>query len=225
MQGKSADLAKRAIPSLRKTLILLTFGKYRPKKTLLPSEGTFSTSSASNPLSIPTSARPSSCSRYPSARKPYGIMPANGILHAQQAPQIMLSPNGVQPHFAAAPMVAPPATGGWATVSPMNATGPRPPVPGTGVFLPPGSVHIYPTQQLPGTPTSVETIYGNGSEKPASNSNASDSSPNITTDLIEPVPECNSDGWCLDTAAVAPNQEHHHSVEKADDNLPESVAK
>ncbi|XP_042430706.1 RNA demethylase ALKBH10B-like isoform X1 [Zingiber officinale] len=231
MQGKSADLAKRAIPSLRKTLILLTFGKYRPKKTLLPSEGTFFSSSAANPLSIPTSARPSSFSRYPSARKPYGIMPANGILHAQQAPQIMLSPNGVQPRFAAAPMVAspalpsgPPATVGWAAASSMNATGPRPPVPGTGVFLPPGSVHIYPIQHLPGTPISAQTIYDNRSEKP-SNSNASDCSTNITTDLSEPVPECNGDGWCLDTAAVAPNQEQTDSVEKADDNLSESVAK
>ncbi|XP_073100601.1 RNA demethylase ALKBH10B-like, partial [Elaeis guineensis] len=56
MQGKSADLAKHAIPSLCKQRILLTFGKSQPKKTF-PSEGMrFPSSSAPPPSHWVTSS-------------------------------------------------------------------------------------------------------------------------------------------------------------------------
>lgn len=216
MQGKSADLAKRAIPSLRKKQILLTFGKYQPKKTPLPSEGLFSTSYDANPVSIPTSVRPSNFFRYPSAHKPFGIMPANGILHTQQGQQNMPPPTVVQPLFAAALPAMPTTTIGWTTAAPpRHPAGPRPPVPGTGVFLPAGSTHTYAAQQQPGPPISAQGIYDNGSEKPVSNSNvsSSDSSLNIfTTILSGPDPERNG---CLGTTSAASNHEHHNSVDKS----------
>ncbi|XP_074555662.1 uncharacterized protein LOC141811538 [Curcuma longa] len=223
MQGKSADLAKRAIPSLHKKQILLTFGKHQPKKTLLPSEGLFSTSYDANPVSIPTSVRPSNFFRYPSAHKPFGMMPANGVLHKQQGQQNMPPPTVVQPLFAAAPTVAslalpamPPTTIGWTTAAPpRHPAGPRPPVPGTGVFLPPGSTHTYATQQLPVPPISAQGINDNGSEKPVSSSNAasSNSSQNIITTILSgPDPERNG---CLGTASAVSNHEHHNSVDKS----------
>ncbi|CAL9170461.1 unnamed protein product [Musa hybrid cultivar] len=239
MQGKSADLAKRAIPSLRKQRILVTFGKSRPKKTL-PSEASFFPSSAVYPASGPSSARPPNSSRHPSGRRNYGVIPTTGVLQAPSIHPQSMSPNGVQPLFvAAAPVVAssampypaptmtPPATAGWTVTAPPRHPSPRLPVPGTGVFLPPGSVHLPPSQQLQMVPVPAESSYApqqtfslpesNGVEKPNCNSYAS---PNNVKDSTVPSLKTKS------TGNAGANKEQQSAVaEKPVNNLTEIVAK
>ncbi|XP_064969768.1 RNA demethylase ALKBH10B isoform X4 [Musa acuminata AAA Group] len=239
MQGKSADLAKRAIPSLRKPRILVTFGKSRPKKTL-PSEASFFPSSAVYPASGPSSARPPNSSRHPSGRRNYGVIPTTGVLQAPSIHPQSMSPNGVQPLFvAAAPVVAssampypaptmtPPATAGWTVTAPPRHPSPRLPVPGTGVFLPPGSVHLPPSQQLQMVPVPAESSYApqqtfalpesNGVEKPNCNSYAS---PKNVKDSAVPSLKTKS------TGNAGANKEQQSAVaEKPVNNLTEIVAK
>nr|XP_018679072.1 PREDICTED: uncharacterized protein LOC103977152 isoform X4 [Musa acuminata subsp. malaccensis] len=239
MQGKSADLAKRAIPSLRKQRILVTFGKSRPKKTL-PSEASFFPSSAVYPASGPSSARPLNSSRHPSGRRNYGVIPTTGVLQAPSIHPHSMSPNGVQPLFvAAAPVVAssampypaptmtPPATAGWTVTAPPRHPSPRLPVPGTGVFLPPGSVHLPPSQQLQMVPVPAESSYApqqtfalpesNGVEKPNCNSYAS---PKNVKDSTVPSLKTKS------TGNAGANKEQQSAVaEKPVNNLTEIVAK
>ncbi|XP_018679072.2 RNA demethylase ALKBH10B-like isoform X4 [Musa acuminata AAA Group] len=239
MQGKSADLAKRAIPSLRKPRILVTFGKSRPKKTL-PSEASFFPSSAVYPASGPSSARPPNSSRHPSGRRNYGVIPTTGVLQAPSIHPQSMSPNGVQALFvAAAPVVAssampypaptmtPPATAGWTVTAPPRHPSPRLPVPGTGVFLPPGSVHLPPSQQLQMVPVPAESSYApqqtfalpesNGVEKPNCNSYAS---PKNVKDSAVPSLKTKS------TGNAGANKEQQSAVaEKPVNNLTEIVAK
>ncbi|CAL9110608.1 unnamed protein product [Musa textilis] len=245
MQGKSADLAKRAIPSLRKQRILVTFGKSRPKKTL-PSEASFFPSSAVYPASGPPSARPPTSSRHPSGRKNYGVIPSTGVLQAPSIHPQNMSPNGVQPLFvAAAPVVAssampypaptmtPPATGGWTVTAPPRHPSPRLPVPGTGVFLPPGSVHLPPSQQLQMVPVPAESSdapqqttlampESNGVEKPNCNSHAPPkTSPRNVKDSTGPsLMKTKSAG-----DAAANNEQQSAVAEKPVNNLTEIVAK
>ncbi|WOL02607.1 hypothetical protein Cni_G11326 [Canna indica] len=166
MQGKSADIAKRAIPSLRKQRILLTFGKCRSRKDL-QSEGLFSSSAIQPTSTGPLSVRPTNFSRHPSGWKHYGVIPSNGVVQAPPIhPQNLPPPNAVQPLFMAPPMVASaavpytptvtPPTNGWTVPAPPLHPAPRLPVPGTGVFFPPGSVDSSSSQQLAAAPTSDE---------------------------------------------------------------------
>ncbi|RWW18100.1 hypothetical protein GW17_00017942, partial [Ensete ventricosum] len=188
MEGKSADLAKRAIPSLRKQRILLTFGKSQPKNTF-PSEGLFSPSSAACPASASSSARPTNFSRHPPGRK-LQVPPIH--------PQSMSPPNGVQSLF-----VAPPTTAGRTVAAPPMHPTPRFPVPGTGVFLPPGSVHLPPpSQQLPVAPIS------SGAQKPNCNN---DASPKNIQDLTRPKLE--SDG-CLSIDNASPDEQKNVAAKK-----------
>ncbi|XP_042408634.1 RNA demethylase ALKBH10B-like [Zingiber officinale] len=226
MHGKSADLAKRAIPSLTKARILLTFGKFRPKKTL-PSDGYISSSS--------------SFSRYPLSRKQYGVIPANGLVQAQPAPQNISPPNGVQQLFVAGPVVAAPvlpyplptsipnANSGWTMAAPpRHPTAPRLPVPGTGVFIPPGSVHFPQTQQLPGASISAEVTYvpndlafsGKNCTENLSfiNDTSCKTSPKIATGVTEPDPECNG---CLTIGNAAANPEQRNAVDEKLDSFRE----
>ncbi|KAI3778748.1 hypothetical protein L2E82_08131 [Cichorium intybus] len=115
MEGKSADYAKHAIPSIRKQRILVTFAKSLPKQWAPPP-------------------------------KHYVQVATSGAVHPPPVPvSVPVRPNGIQPvyipaamAFPAPPMVLPPPspTAGWAP--PRQAAPPRLPVPGTGVFLPPG---------------------------------------------------------------------------------------
>lgn len=206
MEGKSADLAKRAIPSLRKQRILMTFGKSQPKNAF-PSEGLFSPSSAACPASASSSARPTNFSRHPPGRK-LQVPPMH--------PQSTSLPNGVQPLFMAPPVV-PPTTVGWTVAAPPMHPNPAFPVPGTGVFLPPGSVHSPPSQQRPVAPISSGAFYApqtfassesNGSEKPNCNN---DASPKNTQDLTEPKLEY--DG-CLSIDNAAPDEQKNVAANK-----------
>ncbi|KAJ8501196.1 hypothetical protein OPV22_011748 [Ensete ventricosum] len=241
MQGKSADLAKRAIPSLSKQRILVTFGKSRLKKTL-PSEASFFPSSAVYPASGPSSARPPNPSRHPSGRKNYGVIPTTCVLQAPSIHPQSMPPNGVQPLFvaaapvvassampypAAAPTMTPPATAGWTVTAPPRHPSPRLPVPGTGVFLPPGSVHLPPSQQLQMVPVPAESSYAppqtfalpesNGMEKPNCDSYAS---PKNVKDSTGPSLKTKN------TGNAATNKEQQSAVaEMPVNSLTEIVAK
>nr|CAD1832765.1 unnamed protein product [Ananas comosus var. bracteatus] len=146
LQGKSADLVKRAIPSVCKQRVLLTFGKSQPKKPILHPEGSYFTSTTAPPPSpwggISSPVRPSNLPR----PKHFGALPSTGVLPAPSVrPPHVLPANGIQPLFVG-PSPAPPATmaypapppsPGWVSVAPPSRhSAPRLPIPGTGVFLP-----------------------------------------------------------------------------------------
>ncbi|URE44616.1 Hydroxyproline-rich glycoprotein family protein [Musa troglodytarum] len=239
MQGKSADLAKRAIPALRKQRFLLTFGKSRPKNTL----------PTVYPASGLSSVRSPNFYRHPSGRKYYGDIPTTGVLQALPFhSQNMPPPNGAQPVFVTPPVVASaavpyptptmmaPTTAGWTVAAPPRHTAPQVPVPGTGVFLPPGSVHLPPSQQFSVAPISVAASYtphifaspeSNGVEKPSCNDDASPkislkTSPNSITDLTGPKLEHNG---CLSSGNAASDEEQQAVANKFVNKLTENVAK
>lgn len=212
MQGKSADLAKRAIPSLCKQRILLTVGKSMSKKTLI-SEGLFS-SPAGHPTFDPLSVRthPSSSALFVQPIHPLGIQPPNGA-----------QPLFVQP-LAAAPFPSPMLSA--ALIHP----GHRQSVSGTGVFLPPGSIHPAPPKH-----TSTEVIDAsqvvtlpdsNASERPICNGDASPkiqrkTSPNSTAGSAGPKLESNG---CSSNTDSAPSSEQQDAVtKKLASNLTENV--
>nr|CAD1832924.1 unnamed protein product [Ananas comosus var. bracteatus] len=92
LQGKSADLVKRAIPSVRKQRVLLTFGKSQPKKPILHPEGSYFTSTTAPPPSpwggISSPVRPSNLPR----PKHFGALPSTGVLPAPSVrpPHVLL---------------------------------------------------------------------------------------------------------------------------------------
>ncbi|KAI3734144.1 hypothetical protein L6452_13607 [Arctium lappa] len=164
MEGTSADYAKHAIPSIRKQRILVTLTKSQPKRTMLSE----SQRSPSAPVAPPTHWAPPptrSPNHIPNHMGPkhYVQVPTTGVLPAAAVRPQLPPPNGIQPIFVpsavaspmafpAAPMgLPPPASAGWATAPPLRQHAPpRLPVPGTGVFLPPGS----------GNSTSIEPSNG-----------------------------------------------------------------
>lgn len=149
MQGKSSDLARHAIPSIRKQRIILTFGKSNPRRPF-PIENSripISPVSSSQSSWIAPSGRPSAPRHSSSGLKHYGVVPATGVLPPPSLrPQHIPPPNGIQPLFASPTQVPQTIT----MVTPSIHPGPRLPVPGTGVFLPPpGSGHSPPLQPPP----------------------------------------------------------------------------
>ncbi|KAG1342702.1 RNA demethylase ALKBH10B [Cocos nucifera] len=218
IQGKSADLAKHAIPSLRKQCTFLTFGKSQPKNSI-PSEDLRLFSSTIPPPSPrgSTSVRPQNVARHSSGPKHYGVVPTTGVLPAPPIhPQHLPPSNGIPPIFIAPSPVAPaavaypapvpvtPSSAAWTVAAPARHSAPRLPVPGTGVFLPPpGSGHSPTLQQPPvapgstGTSTPPDTIglpenESNGLEKPNCINNASSkTSPKSGADETGPKLDCN----------------------------------
>ncbi|XP_044493278.1 RNA demethylase ALKBH10B-like [Mangifera indica] len=146
MQGKSADFAKHAIPSIRKQRILITFTKSQLKK-FVASDSQRLPSSALAPLPHwgPPPSRSPNHIHHPVGSKHYAPVPTTGVLPVPIRTQIP-PPNGVQPLFVTtpvaqgmpfpAPVPIPAGSSGWAAAPPRHPP-PRLPVPGTGVFLPP----------------------------------------------------------------------------------------
>ncbi|GAB2279927.1 hypothetical protein Dimus_014562 [Dionaea muscipula] len=177
LQGRSADVARCAIPSIRKHRILVTLTKSQPRRAV-PADGQRLHSSAPQVASWgPPPSRPSSHIRpkqhYPSSMTTAGVLPAPPI-----RPQVLPPPpNGVLPVFVAAPVatavtfpaavpIPPSGSAGWAVAAapPRHPPPPRLPVPGTGVFLPPpGSGNSSPTQQLSTTPAEASSPLENAS--------------------------------------------------------------
>ncbi|KAK8966990.1 hypothetical protein KSP40_PGU010059 [Platanthera guangdongensis] len=157
LQGKSLELARHAIPSVRKPRIILTFGKSNPRRPY-PLESPRSiamTPPAHSSLGTP-SGRPC-VHRHSSGLKQYIVVPATGVLQASPVrPQHLPPSNSMPPLFAPptpvspaslpfpSPAQVPPVSPRWPLVAPSHP-GTRLPVPGTGVFLPPpGSSHSQP---------------------------------------------------------------------------------
>lgn len=147
MQGRSTEFAKYAIPSIRKQRILVTFTKLQLRRIKSGDSQRFP-SSAGGPVSqwVPPSRSPNHIRR-PFGPKHYGSMSTTGVLPIPGVrPQF--APANMQPIFVPAtvapampfpaPVALPPASAGWA-VPPLRHPPPRLPLPGTGVFLPPGS--------------------------------------------------------------------------------------
>ncbi|GFY91104.1 hypothetical protein Acr_07g0013000 [Actinidia rufa] len=171
MQGKSADFARHAIPTLRKQRILVTFTKSQPKKTTV-GDGQRLPSAPVAPTShwAPIPSRSPNHIRHPGP-KHYGPGPTTGVLAPPPVcPQIAPPPNGIQPPlFVPAPVAAampfpapvalPPASAGWAVPPPRHPL-PRVPVPGTGVFLPPTGSGNSSTQHLSSTTETDASFSG-----------------------------------------------------------------
>lgn len=145
MQGKSSDFAKHAIPSLRKQRILITFTKCQPKKST-HGENRFSPPTVVQPSHwVPSSQRSFNNVPHPAGSKQFASASTANVLAPPIHPPIP-TPNGIQPLLmsptvvqaipfqATLPIAAPSA--GW-TATPPRHPPPHPPVPGTGVFLPP----------------------------------------------------------------------------------------
>ncbi|KAI4382337.1 hypothetical protein MLD38_008313 [Melastoma candidum] len=187
MQGLAADLAKHAIPPIRKQRILVTFTKCQPRKPI-PGDARVPAPTAVQPpqWGLPT-PRPLNHVPHPAASKHFppgpgttGALPATAI-----HPQISAT-NGMPTLYVAAPVVpaipfpgpvAIPATpSGWTTVPQRHPPPPHLPAPGTGVFLPP---------QGSGNPSSPELSSGE------QNRNASVSPNGKQADMKKGRPEAN----------------------------------
>ncbi|TXG57129.1 hypothetical protein EZV62_018442 [Acer yangbiense] len=166
MQGRSADFAKHAIPSIRKQRVIVTFTKSQPKKSI-PNDGQRLPSPAlvpSPPWGPPPSRSPNHIRH--SGPKHYAPVPTTGVLPAPAIRSQIPPPNGVAPLFVTAPVSPamafpaavpiPPGSTGWLAAPPRHHPPPRLPIPGTGVFLPPpGSGGGSSPQQVPTTATEV----------------------------------------------------------------------
>ncbi|KAJ8562886.1 hypothetical protein K7X08_031338 [Anisodus acutangulus] len=148
MQGRSTEFTKYAIPSIRKQRILVTFTKLQLRRIMSGDSQRFPSSAGGLvPHWVPPSRSPNHIRHPFGGPKHYGSMPTTGVLHVP-AVHPQLAPANVQPIFVPAavapampfpaPVALPPASAGWAAPRPRHPA-PRLPLPGTGVFLPPGS--------------------------------------------------------------------------------------
>ncbi|CAM0872200.1 unnamed protein product [Alopecurus aequalis] len=164
LQGRSADVAKRSIPATRKQRILLTFGKSVARKLIPPESAARSTPSLT-PSPMPSWGPPSRpANMRPHSQSPthFGFAPASNVLPAPTAGPHHIPPSdGMQPLFVAPAPVAAAAipfpaavplsntAPAWIPEAAPRPAPPRLPVPGTGVFLPPGSGHqLLPPHQM-----------------------------------------------------------------------------
>ncbi|PPD71680.1 hypothetical protein GOBAR_DD31422 [Gossypium barbadense] len=144
MEGKSADFAKHALPSVRKHRMLVTFTKYQPKKSVADNQRPPSPSVSQSPQWGPPSSRSLNRFRHSAGTKHFAAIPTNGVLPAAAIQQQIPPANVVQPLFVPAPAIpfpAPvpilPGSTGWSAAAGQRHFPPHLPIPGTGVFLPP----------------------------------------------------------------------------------------
>lgn len=210
MQGKSADFAKHALPSVRKQRILVTFTKYQPKKSSTDNQRFPSPSQ----WGLPPSRSPNHF-RHSAGPKHYAAIPTTGVLPAPPIPP----PNGVQTLFVHAPVAPaipfpapvpiPPGSTGWpAAPSRHPPPPPRPPVPGTGVFLP-GSGNSS-SQQLSTTATELKIPVETTSppkENDSGKLNHQTTSPKGKLDGESPKQDCNGNVDGTDSGRAAMKEE------------------
>ncbi|KAK4780531.1 hypothetical protein SAY87_016637 [Trapa incisa] len=152
MQGKSADFAKYSLPTLRKQRILIAFTKFQPKRSI-PMDNHPSPALIQTSFRGPVPHKQINHIRNPAGSKYFGSVPPKNVLSATP---IIPTINGMQQLLVATPSVPFPtsvpisttSTTGWVTAPPHNQP-PHPNVPGTGVFLPPGSGNPSCHDQLP----------------------------------------------------------------------------
>lgn len=145
MRGRSTDFTRYALPALQKQRILVTFTKSQPKR----SGGHYpSATAATQSQWMPPQSRSANHRHNSLSSKHHPLVSTTG---ASPPPAICMPlppANCVQPIFMPtavapvlplpAPVAVPPTSVGWTVAGPRHAP-PRLPVPGTGVFLPPGS--------------------------------------------------------------------------------------
>ncbi|KAI3453205.1 hypothetical protein Pfo_009868 [Paulownia fortunei] len=226
MQGRSADFARHAIPSLRKQRILVTLVKSQPKKInagdvhRLPSIAAPSSNWTPPPSRSPNHIRPV-------AAKHFGPVPPTGVLptHARQQ---LPPPNGIQPMFVPnpvapgiafpAPVALPPASAGWPAGPPRHPP-PRLPVPGTGVFLPSQSSGNSSNQPASTVATENITIETSAGSEDYGIGKSNCSLPKA--DVQVPQQECNgstdgtSGGTVITKEKEHENHENHDSAKSA----------
>ena len=198
MQGKSADCAKHAIPSIHKQRILITFAKSQPKQSLPIEDQLLASPATSHSSTAPIrTTNHISHNHHQLAPKHYSSVEVTGVL---PAPSLRAPPNSTQPLFVPVPATFPmqcstpvpiqPGSTGWA-ISPPRHPPPQILVPGTGVFLPPPR-SANSSQHLQGTVTPTTSIKQNGK----SNHNNTNGSPKGKMDGNMQMQECsgNADG-------------------------------
>ncbi|KAL8157658.1 RNA demethylase ALKBH10B isoform X2 [Apium graveolens] len=163
MQGRSSDFARHALPALQKQRILVTLTKSQPKK---PSGGHYSSAMTQSHWAPPhnRSSNHIHNSLSPKHQAPVstaGVLPAPPIcmpIPPSNGVQPLFMPTAVTPVLPFPPPVAlPPTSAGWTVGGPRHPP-PRLPVPGTGVFLPPGSGDAV---NHPSTNESLSTLAEN----------------------------------------------------------------
>ncbi|KAG8100907.1 hypothetical protein GUJ93_ZPchr0444g28993 [Zizania palustris] len=217
LEGKSADVAKRALPATCKQRILLSFGKSGSRKHV-QSESSLPIAPPLTPPPMPWGAalRSGNISSYPSSPKQLVYSPSNRVPVVSTPGLDQIPSNGMQTVFAAPAPVTPKAVPFASAVTLPNAaatwmaeTAPRPasprfPFQGTGVFLPPGSGHPHPAQKLGVKHADAKPYFPQESSASPSGVSACvhkangsvSSKPTRKNDITEPKPVCNgsSDG-------------------------------
>ncbi|XP_008220943.1 PREDICTED: uncharacterized protein LOC103320980 [Prunus mume] len=229
MQGKSADFAKHAIPSIRKQRILVTFTKSQPKKSTTSDGQRFpAPAPAQSSYWGPPPSRSPNHIRHPTGPKHYAAVPTTGVLPAPPIRSQLPPQNGIQPLFVPAPVgpaipfaaavPIPPGSAGW-PAAPRHPP-PRIPLPGTGVFLPPpGSGNSSAPQQLPGTATemspTVETPSPRDKDNGSGKSNHSTSaSPKGKSDGKAHRQDCNGSAEGTGSGRTAVKEEEQQTSDK-----------
>ncbi|XP_040970085.1 RNA demethylase ALKBH10B isoform X1 [Gossypium hirsutum] len=201
MEGKSADFAKHALPSVRKHRMLVTFTKYQPKKSVADNQRPPSPSVSQSSQWGPPSSRSPNHFRHSAGPKHFAAIPTTGVLPAAAIRPQIPPANVVQPLFVPAPAIPfpapvpiPPGSTGWSAAAGQRHFPPHLPIPGTGVFLPPPGSNSS-SQQLSTIATELnvpmETI------SPLENSNGSGklthhkTSPRGKCDRPSPKQGCN----------------------------------
>ena len=148
MQGRSTDFARYALPALQKQRILVTLTKSQPKRSI----GHYSSATAATQSQwVPPQSRSANHTHNTLSSKHHLSVSTTGVSLPPAICMPLPLTNVVQPVFMPsaiapvlpfpAPVALPPTSAGW-TVSGTRYAPPRLPVPGTGVFLPPGSGNI-----------------------------------------------------------------------------------
>ncbi|KAL5721821.1 hypothetical protein ACHQM5_005417 [Ranunculus cassubicifolius] len=156
MQGNSSDIARHAIPSIRKQRIFITFTVSQIKK-ISPTDGQHlapSLPNQPNPWGPPHSRPPHQTGHPRGGPKHFVPAATTGVLPIPHLPP----PNNMPPIFIPSPV---PPTMSYPTQVPRHPP-PRLPLPGTGVFLPPSGSGQSPPSVVE-TPGSVR-LNCNGTE-------------------------------------------------------------
>uniref|UniRef100_A0ACD5XDW7 Uncharacterized protein n=1 Tax=Avena sativa TaxID=4498 RepID=A0ACD5XDW7_AVESA len=252
LQGRSADVAKRSIPTTRKQRILLTFGKSVPRK-LIPPESAARSTPPLTPPPMPWGppSRPASMRPHSPSPQHFGYAPTSSVLPAPTAgpPHHIPPSDGMQPLFVAPAPVAAAAipfpaavplsntAPAWIPEAAPRPAPPRLPVPGTGVFLPPGSGHqLLPPHQMiqashahaePNSPRGLPAYAHNkAAGLEMSNGSASPRSSATTKrpDAIDAKSECNGSSNGGHSSVDARKEQHNGGMKKAGNSKAEPSA-
>ncbi|KAF0929159.1 hypothetical protein E2562_016398 [Oryza meyeriana var. granulata] len=213
--GKSADIAKRALPATCEQRVLLSFGKSVSRKHVQLENSLLITPPLTPPMPWGAPFRPGNIAIHPLSPKQLVYDPSNRIPAVSIPGLHQIPSNGIQTVFVAPAPVTPKAvpfapavtwtnTGAtWMAEAAPRPASPRLPFQGTGVFLPPGSGNPPPAQKLgvkhadakPFFPREPSASSGVAAREHKANGSVS-SKATRKDNITEPKPVCNgsSDG-------------------------------